>query len=73
MTSIDTAYGPGRIVATENYGLGKKRYRVAGVGFDVWMDAAEISTSFLSCASACVGRWISREIPEPSVCHPGSA
>ena len=43
MTSIDTAYGPGRIVATENYGLGKKRYRVAGVGFDVWMDGQEIS------------------------------
>jgi len=43
MTSIFTAYGEGRIVATENYGLGKKRYRVAGVGFDVWMDGAEIS------------------------------
>lgn len=43
MTSIHTAYGEGRIVAQENYGLGKKRYRVAGVGFDVWMDGAEIS------------------------------
>lgn len=43
MTTIHTAYGPGEVVETDSVGLGRKRYKVAGLGFEVWLDEAEVS------------------------------
>ncbi|QDF18579.1 hypothetical protein SEA_PUPPER_93 [Gordonia phage Pupper] len=41
MTQAYTTYGPGRIVASET-NRGRTRHRVAGNGFDVWMDATDV-------------------------------
>lgn len=46
MTFVHTAHGVGQIVATETM-RGRTRHKVAGAGFEVWLDATEVHTASL--------------------------
>ena len=46
MTFVHTAHGPGRIVATETM-RGRTRHKVAGAGFEAWLDSTQVRTSTL--------------------------
>ena len=41
MATVHTAYGPGRIIAQETV-RGRTQYKVAGDGFEVWLDEAKL-------------------------------
>jgi hypothetical protein len=41
MSTVHTEYGPGRIIAQETV-RGRTQYRVAGAGFEVWLDETKI-------------------------------
>lgn len=41
MTTIHTQFGEGEVVEVEHGRLGKTRYKVAGYGFEVWLDASD--------------------------------
>lgn len=43
MATVHTAYGPGRIIAQETV-RGRTQYKVAGDGFEVWLDEAKIAS-----------------------------
>lgn len=46
MAFVHTAHGLGRIVATETL-RGRTRHKVAGAGFEVWLDAAQVREASL--------------------------
>jgi len=46
VTFVHTAHGPGRIVATETM-RGRTRHKVAGAGFEAWLDSTQVRTSTL--------------------------
>jgi len=46
VTFVHTAHGPGRIVATEMM-RGRTRHKVAGAGFEAWLDSTQVRMSTL--------------------------
>lgn len=46
MAFVHTAHGPGRIIATETV-RGRTRHKVAGAGFEVWLDAVDVREASL--------------------------